>query len=119
MNTLRKRLLRFDPIGNLLLITVVIMLLLALQWGGTKYAWSRKSDRRSPCGYRSHVNRLHHRAALSRQWGRDTPESGLPMDSGRQLLDGLLLLWSAASEKLFYPILVSSHKERDRHQVRY
>lgn len=37
---MRKRLLQLDPIGNLLLITAVVMLLLALQWGGTKYAWS-------------------------------------------------------------------------------
>lgn len=38
--TLRERLLQLDPIGNLLLITAVVMLLLALQWGGTEYAWS-------------------------------------------------------------------------------
>lgn len=38
--TLRGRLLQLDPIGNLLLITAVVMLLLALQWNETKYAWS-------------------------------------------------------------------------------
>ena len=37
---LRIRLLHLDPIGNFLLITAVIMLLLALQWGGIQYAWS-------------------------------------------------------------------------------
>lgn len=37
--TLRERLLKLDPIGNLLLIAAVVMLLLALQWGGIEYAW--------------------------------------------------------------------------------
>lgn len=36
--TLRERLLQLDPIDNLLLITAVVILLLALQWNGTKYA---------------------------------------------------------------------------------
>lgn len=31
---------RFDPIGTLLILTSVICLLTALQWGGSKYAWS-------------------------------------------------------------------------------
>ncbi|OBR06691.1 MFS transporter [Colletotrichum higginsianum IMI 349063] len=30
---------RFDPLGTLLLVPAVVCLLLALQWGGTKYAW--------------------------------------------------------------------------------
>lgn len=34
------RILRLDLIGNLLLITAVIMLLLALQFGGTTFAWN-------------------------------------------------------------------------------
>ncbi len=37
---LGKKLLHLDPVGNLLLVTAVIMLLLALQWGGTEYAWA-------------------------------------------------------------------------------
>ncbi|KAL8688170.1 MAG: hypothetical protein Q9218_005852 [Villophora microphyllina] len=36
----KERVLRLDLIGNLLLTTTVIMLLLALQWGGTTYPWS-------------------------------------------------------------------------------
>lgn len=35
-----KRVLDLDPPGNGILITAVAMLLLALQWGGTKYAWN-------------------------------------------------------------------------------
>jgi hypothetical protein len=30
---------RFDPIGTIIIIPCVICLLLALQWGGTKYPW--------------------------------------------------------------------------------
>lgn len=31
---------QFDPIGTLLFIPAIVCLLLALQWGGVKYAWS-------------------------------------------------------------------------------
>lgn len=31
---------QFDPIGSLFFLPAIICLLLALQWGGTKYAWS-------------------------------------------------------------------------------
>lgn len=31
---------RFDPLGTVILIPTIISLLLALQWGGTLYAWS-------------------------------------------------------------------------------
>lgn len=31
---------QFDPVGSLLFIGAVISLLLALQWGGSQYAWS-------------------------------------------------------------------------------
>jgi hypothetical protein len=34
-----ERINRFDPIGTLLFMPAVICLLLALQWGGTQYAW--------------------------------------------------------------------------------
>lgn len=37
--TWRQRLMHFDPIGTLLFMPAVICLLLALQWGGTEYAW--------------------------------------------------------------------------------
>ncbi|KAJ7039648.1 major facilitator superfamily transporter [Mycena alexandri] len=37
--TLRERIIRFDPVGTLLFIPGIISLLLALQWGGSKYAW--------------------------------------------------------------------------------
>jgi len=36
----REYLKSFDPTGNLVLIPAVICLFLALQWGGTTYAWS-------------------------------------------------------------------------------
>lgn len=36
----KERIWSFDPIGNLLLAPGLIALLLALQWGGTKYLWS-------------------------------------------------------------------------------
>ena len=36
----RQKLQHLDAVGNFLLITAVIMLLLALQWGGVTYAWS-------------------------------------------------------------------------------
>lgn len=38
--TRREILMEFDPIGTLVLMPAVICLLLALQWGGTTYAWS-------------------------------------------------------------------------------
>ncbi|KAJ7183209.1 major facilitator superfamily domain-containing protein [Mycena filopes] len=38
--TLRERITRFDPIGSVLFIPAIISLLLALQWGGSKYAWN-------------------------------------------------------------------------------
>lgn len=37
---LKQKLLRMDPIGNLLFAASIISLLLALQWGGSDYAWS-------------------------------------------------------------------------------
>jgi Major Facilitator Superfamily len=36
----RQKLIRMDPIGNLLFLPSIICLLLALQWGGTTYAWN-------------------------------------------------------------------------------
>ena len=36
----RQKLQHLDAVGNFLLITAVIMLLLALQWGGVTYVWS-------------------------------------------------------------------------------
>lgn len=36
----RESIARFDPLGTLLFMPCIICLLLALQWGGTKYAWS-------------------------------------------------------------------------------
>jgi hypothetical protein len=38
--TFKERVKLLDPYGALLLIPAVICLLLALQWGGTKYAWN-------------------------------------------------------------------------------
>ncbi|KAJ9231599.1 hypothetical protein DTO169E5_7921 [Paecilomyces variotii] len=37
---LREQLLQMDPLGNLCLIPGIICLLLAIQWGGSTYAWS-------------------------------------------------------------------------------
>lgn len=34
------KLIRMDPLGNLFFMPSVICLLLALQWGGTTYAWN-------------------------------------------------------------------------------
>jgi hypothetical protein len=31
---------QFDPIGTVLFVPAIICLLLALQWGGTEYAWN-------------------------------------------------------------------------------
>jgi MFS family permease len=38
--TWRDSILRFDPIGTVFFVPCIICLLLALQWGGTTYAWS-------------------------------------------------------------------------------
>ncbi|KAI1810496.1 MFS general substrate transporter [Poronia punctata] len=38
--TFTQRLMRFDPIGTLIFIPAIVSLLLALQWGGTKYPWN-------------------------------------------------------------------------------
>nr|AEX31648.1 MFS multidrug transporter [Trichoderma lixii] len=38
--TFAEKVMRFDPIGNLLFIPAIICLLLALQWGGTLYSWN-------------------------------------------------------------------------------
>ena len=38
--TLREQLNRLDPLGTLVLIPGVVCLLLALQWGGSTFAWS-------------------------------------------------------------------------------
>jgi MFS family permease len=38
--TWREGVLRFDPIGTILFVPCIVCLLLALQWGGTTYAWS-------------------------------------------------------------------------------
>ena len=35
-----KKLVRLDPIGTLLFIPTIVCLILALQWGGSTYAWS-------------------------------------------------------------------------------
>lgn len=34
------KILRFDPLGNILLLASILCLLLALQWGGVTYSWS-------------------------------------------------------------------------------
>ncbi|KAJ7347241.1 major facilitator superfamily domain-containing protein [Mycena albidolilacea] len=38
--TMRQRVERFDPWGTLSFIPAIVSLLLALQWGGSKYAWN-------------------------------------------------------------------------------
>ncbi|RDW58281.1 putative HC-toxin efflux carrier TOXA [Coleophoma crateriformis] len=38
--TFQQNLWKFDPVGNIVLAPGLICLLLALQWGGTKYPWS-------------------------------------------------------------------------------
>ncbi|PGH13921.1 hypothetical protein AJ79_03336 [Helicocarpus griseus UAMH5409] len=38
--TLKQNLLKFDPIGSITFLASVICLLLALEWGATKYTWS-------------------------------------------------------------------------------
>lgn len=35
----RRRISQFDPIGTILFVPSIVCLLLALQWGGTTYAW--------------------------------------------------------------------------------
>ncbi|KAL2176181.1 major facilitator superfamily domain-containing protein [Thermothelomyces heterothallicus CBS 202.75] len=37
--TLLRRILRLDLLGTLMLVSFIVCLLLALQWGGTEYAW--------------------------------------------------------------------------------
>ncbi|KAL2133511.1 hypothetical protein VTI74DRAFT_2237 [Chaetomium olivicolor] len=39
-DTLAQRILRFDPFGTVVFMPAIISLLLALQWGGTTYAWN-------------------------------------------------------------------------------
>ncbi|CAG8366582.1 unnamed protein product [Penicillium salamii] len=39
-STWKERIRKFDPIGTALFMPAIICLLLALQWGGTTYAWS-------------------------------------------------------------------------------
>lgn len=38
--TLRQKIMHFDPIGTTIFVPCVICVLLALQWGGSTYAWS-------------------------------------------------------------------------------
>jgi MFS family permease len=38
--TVKARILQLDPVGTLLFLPGIICLLIALQWGGTKYPWS-------------------------------------------------------------------------------
>ena len=37
--TVRERILQLDPVGTILLLPGIICLLIALQWGGSKYPW--------------------------------------------------------------------------------
>ncbi|KAF7302872.1 Major facilitator superfamily transporter [Mycena kentingensis (nom. inval.)] len=37
---LRQRVMKFDPIGTFVFVPAIVSLLLALQWGGSKYEWS-------------------------------------------------------------------------------
>ncbi|KAJ5172880.1 hypothetical protein N7492_005473, partial [Penicillium capsulatum] len=39
-STLKRQIIRLDPLGSIFFLPGVICLLLALQWGGTQYAWS-------------------------------------------------------------------------------
>jgi hypothetical protein len=39
-DTLRQRVMRFDPFGSAVFMPAIICLLLALQWGGTTYPWN-------------------------------------------------------------------------------
>lgn len=38
-DTIKQRINRFDPFGTIVFMPAIICLLLALQWGGTQYAW--------------------------------------------------------------------------------
>ncbi len=38
--TLTQKLRQFDPLGTILFLPAIVCLLLALQWGGSRYAWS-------------------------------------------------------------------------------
>nr|A0A142I724.1 RecName: Full=MFS-type transporter phomT; AltName: Full=Phomopsin biosynthesis cluster protein T [Diaporthe leptostromiformis]AMR44276.1 MFS multidrug transporter [Diaporthe leptostromiformis]BDA39136.1 MFS transporter [Diaporthe leptostromiformis] len=38
--TLRQKIMHFDPIGTAIFLPCIVCILLALQWGGTTYAWS-------------------------------------------------------------------------------
>ena len=38
--TLRQKVMHFDPIGNIIFLPCIVCILLALQWGGTTYPWS-------------------------------------------------------------------------------
>ena len=38
--TLRQKIMHFDPIGTVIFLPCIVCVLLALQWGGTTYAWS-------------------------------------------------------------------------------
>ncbi|KAK7018452.1 DHA14-like major facilitator [Favolaschia claudopus] len=38
--TIRERLGQFDPVGTIVFIPAIVSLLLALQWGGSKYPWN-------------------------------------------------------------------------------
>lgn len=38
--TWKQKVIRFDPLGTVLLLASLICLMLALQWGGAEYSWS-------------------------------------------------------------------------------
>lgn len=38
--TLREKIMHFDPVGTVIFVPCIVCILLALQWGGTMYAWS-------------------------------------------------------------------------------
>lgn len=38
--TLRQKIMHYDPIGNIIFLPCIVCILLALQWGGTTYPWS-------------------------------------------------------------------------------
>ena len=116
--TLRKRLLQLDPIGNQLLIIAVIMLLSALQCVGT-----------NTHGQESRIVGLVVGTSLISivfiiwQLYRGN-EALIPLKEVCQrtvaasFLTSFFISGALLVKKLFYPILVSSHIERDRHQVR-
>jgi len=39
-DTIKQQIIKLDPLGTLVLLPAVVCLLLALQWGGTTYAWA-------------------------------------------------------------------------------